>query len=87
MRVPKAGLYQFRFEGWGGGTGYFPTDFTIHTRERTVSAANWHVAETLALPAGDVTVRIMTQTSDFKVDVWNCVPPLSATSFGSRSWF
>jgi hypothetical protein len=25
--------------------------------------------------------------SNFKVDVWNCVPPLSATSFGSRSWF
>jgi hypothetical protein len=29
----------------------------------------------------------ITQTSDFKVDGWNCVPPLSATSFGSRSWF
>lgn len=76
VRVPKAGLYQFRFEGWGGGTGYFPTQYTIHTRgAHSLSCQNWHIAETMSLPAGNVTVTIMTQTSDFRVDIWNCVPP------------
>ena len=77
VTVPNPGLYEFRFQGKGGGTGWFHTQAGVAGKfiNFSLGRANWHVAQTVSLPRGNVVVWITTDTSNLKVDHWSCLQP------------
>lgn len=72
--VPRAGLYQLRFDGVGGQTGFFYATWEIQTHSIPWQSFYQQTTWTLWLAAGPSKLRLVSNTSNLW-DPWGFKPP------------